>query len=299
MRFAGFFAILLTFTAVFAAAQESPANASVNEQFSRRFETGTRLYEEARMAEAAAFFRQAQEIADNNGDWARALYWVILAQLALADYGSALKDMDELQKAAPDSVYSRDMAYHRGRAYFNHGYYEDALVLFKRFNDSVSADDAEAADKKAAAFFWMGECLYLMGQFDDAERFFAWVVSRYPQSPKAEVSSYRIDLIKQKKIEAELLALLRWSHEESLRTGEDYQRRIMLYEGTLNIYQKRLAELQGAASNPETQAPTVQEQPAEITNDDLIKRAMQLETEVQRRIRELALNQPEINGGQR
>jgi len=142
------------------------------------------------------------------------------------------------------------MAYHRARAYYNQGYFEDALICFKRYNDSVPAGDNEAADRKAAAFFWMGECLYSMGQFGEAEKFYSWVVAKYPNSPKVEVSGYRIDLIKQKKIEAELLSLLRWSHEESLRNSEENQRKIRTYENTLNAYQRRIAELTQGSSQP-------------------------------------------------
>jgi TolA-binding protein len=224
-------------------ALSSAAQESVQAQYLRRFQNGTQFYMEARWHEAAAEFRFAQEIAVNTNDWAQALYWVILTQLALADYGSALRDMDELQRVAPNSIFNRDMLYHRARAYFNHGFFEDALILFNQYNESVSYDDPETADRKAAAFFWMGESLFSMGQFDEAERLYSWVISRYPNSPRVEISGYRIDLIKQKKIEAELLALLRWSHEESLRTSEDYQRRIRTYENILNAYQRRIAEL--------------------------------------------------------
>ena len=113
----------------------------------------------------------------------------------------------------------------------------------------------------------MAECLFAMGQFEDAERFYSWVLASYPESPKREVSSYRIDLIKQKKIESELLALLQWSHEESLRTSEDYQRRMRTYEFTINSYQRRIAELtqaQGAG----TPVPAAQEPELQITPDD-------------------------------
>jgi TolA-binding protein len=220
------------------------AQESFSTQYARKFQNGTRLYKEARLQEAASEFRRAQETAVNNNDWAQALYWVILTELALADYGSAIMDMDELEKKAPNSSFNKDMVYHRARAYFNQGYFEDSLILFKRYNDNVYSGDPEASVRKAAAFFWMGECLYFMGQFDEAEKFYAWVIASYPDSPKNEAAGYRIDLIKQKKIEAELLALLRWSHEESLRTSEDYQRRIRTYEYTLNAYQRRIAELQ-------------------------------------------------------
>ena len=246
---AGFWLLLsglMLFTAEISIAQEG-----VRSQYAGRFQNGAFFYSEARWQEAAAEFRFAQEIAENQEDWEQALYWVILTELAFADYGSALRDMNDLERYAPNSVYTRDMVYHRARAYFNQGYFEDALVLFIRYNESITSDDAESIDRKAAAFFWMGECLYSMGQLDEAENFYSWVISMYPTSPKVEVSSYRIDLIKQKKIENELLALLRWSHEESLRTSEEYQRRIQTYEHTLNAYQRRIAEL---TQNPPAQS---------------------------------------------
>jgi tetratricopeptide (TPR) repeat protein len=229
-------------------AQGLGAQANGNSQYLSIFQEGSRSYGEMRMFEAAAQFRNAQEISKNANDWAQATYWVILTELAMGDYGSAIRDMDELDRVAPKSSFARDMAYHRARAYYNQGFFEDALIYFKRYNDSVPPDGDEAADRKAAAFFWMGECLYSMGQFGEAEKFYSWVVAKYPNSPKVEVSGYRIDLIKQKKIEAELLSLLRWSHEESLRNSEENQRKIRTYENALNAYQRKIAELtQGAA----------------------------------------------------
>jgi tetratricopeptide (TPR) repeat protein len=229
-------------------AQGLGAQSNGNSQYLLIFQEGSRSYGEMRMFEAAAQFRNAQEISKNANDWAQATYWVILTELAMGDYGSAIRDMDELDKVAPRSSFARDMAYHRARAYYNQGFFEDALICFKRYNDSIPSGDNEAADRKAAAFFWMGECLYSMGQFGEAEKFYSWVVAKYPNSPKVEVSGYRIDLIKQKKIEAELLSLLRWSHEESLRNSEENQRKIRTYENALNAYQRKIAELTQGAS---------------------------------------------------
>jgi tetratricopeptide (TPR) repeat protein len=263
-------------------AQGLPAQQSGNSQYLLKFQEGSRSYSQTRMFEAAAHFRDAQEISRNANDWAQATYWVILTELALGDYGSAIRDMDELDRIAPKSSFARDMVYHRARAYYNQGYFEDALVYFKRYNDSIASSDNEAADRKAAAFFWMGECLYSMGQFNEAEKFYSWVITKYPNSPKIEVSGYRIDLIKQKKIEAELLSLLRWSHEESLRTSEDYQRRIRTYENTLNAYQRRITELtQGGLPPMPSNVEELPEAVPESGDDDLLKkRAIQLENEV-------------------
>jgi len=54
---------------------------------------------------------------------------------------------------------------------------------------------------------------------------------------------YRLALIDQKQIEAELLELLKWTHEEALNTMEEYQRRERSYEQALISYQKRIADM--------------------------------------------------------
>jgi tetratricopeptide (TPR) repeat protein len=274
------------------------AQKSGNSHYLYKFQEGNRFYGESRMYEAAAQFRRAQEISDNANDWAQATYWVILTELALGDYGSALVDMDELDRIAPKSSFSRDMVYHRARTYYNQGYFEDALIHFKRYNDSVASNDIETADRKAAAFFFMGECLYSMGQLNEAEKFYSWIIAKYPNSPKIEISGYRIDLIKQKKIEAELLSLLRWSHEESLRTSEDYQRRIRTYENTMNAYQRRIAELTqgGLPSQPADieELPAV-EPPSYNDSDPLKTRAMQLENSVEQILEQYGQNSGGLN----
>ena len=250
--------ILFLISAVFAHAQETAAA-----QFSRRFENGTQLYRLSRFAESSAEFRRAQEIAVNNNDRTRALYWVILSQMALSDFGSAIIDITELDRIAPNSYFAIDMVYHRGRVYHLQGYFEEALFMFNRYINSTNDTDRISAERRAAAFFWMGESLYSMGQFEEAQRFYSLVIGRYPSSPKVEAAAYRLDLIQQLNIQAELLALLQWSHEESLRTSEEFQRTIRTYEHTLNMYQRRITDLLSTQENT-----SVYIVPVDI-NDDL------------------------------
>ncbi|MCL2765556.1 MAG: tetratricopeptide repeat protein [Treponema sp.] len=276
--------------------------ADENGQFLRRFHNGAGLYSLQKWQEAVIEFRRAQEMATNTNDFSRAIYWVILSELALADYGSALRDMDELQRIAPNSHYARDMVYHRARINFNLGYFEDALVLFNNFLSSTGDTDRESSDRRAAAFFWMGESLFAMGQLDEAEKFYAWVIGRYPESLKIEASSYRIDLIKQKKIENELLALLQWSHEESLRTSEEFQRTIRTYEHTLNLYQRRIAELSATVSLQELSVPEivppVVEVPVSNPMDNLMEKARQLGINVDDILKhETVETRESLNGG--
>jgi septal ring factor EnvC (AmiA/AmiB activator) len=122
-----------------------------------------------------------------------------------------------------------------------------------------------------------------MGQWDNAERFYTLVIDRFPTSPKYDVSVYRLDLIRQRRIEAELLALLQWSHEESLRTSEDYQRRLRTYEHTLNAYQRRIAEL---SQNNQEITPTLENIPAtdsdwQSLHESLLERARRLNRELE------------------
>jgi len=291
--------LLLLLVCAVLGAQESP-----QAQYTRRYQNGIQLYKLARYQEAAIEFRRAQEIASTANDKSAALYWIILSQLAYSDFGSAVRDMEELSRIAPNSPYTRDMLYHRGRVYYNQGYFEEALYFLNRYNQSTTDADQQSADRRAASFFWMGECLYSMGQFEEAEKFYAWVVARYANSPKVEAASYRLDLIKQKKIEFELLALLQWSHEESLRTSEDYQKTLRTYEYTLNMYQRRIAELSntentiqnmnkhefmpsGDPQQPIENVPATEskinepEKTEYVYNDLLIERAKQLGNEVQ------------------
>ncbi|GHV94734.1 hypothetical protein AGMMS50293_10540 [Spirochaetia bacterium] len=236
--FKPFLMSLLFFSTAFAFSQEMGKGDT--SYFSYHFQNGVSLYQEARWLEAAAELRSAQETAENTRQWSEALYWVILTELAASDFGSALRDMDELEKGAPESSRNADLVYHRARAYYYLGYYEEALVLFKRYADGAGPG---GESRKATAMYWMGECLYAMGQLEKAGDFFNWIIEQYPGSSKYETASYRLDLIKQKKIEVELLALLKWSHEESLRTTEEYQRKERTYEQALNAYQRRIAEL--------------------------------------------------------
>jgi tetratricopeptide (TPR) repeat protein len=259
------------------------------QEFLQRYQNGTLLFQSSHWLEASIEFRRAQENALDMEDWSRALYWVVLSELANSDYGSAIRDMDELERKAPNSGYTRDMAYHRGRVYFNQGFFEDSLILFRRYLDSIFEEDSETENRRAAAFFWIGECLYTMGQFDEALKFYEWVVERFPQSPKIEVSLYRIDLIKHKKVEAELLALLQWSHEESLRNGEDFQRQIRTYEYTINQYQRRVAEL-SAGQNQELISQLTDNDPLsdnwQSIYDRLLERARRLNRELEQMINE-------------
>ncbi|MDR2177337.1 MAG: tetratricopeptide repeat protein [Treponema sp.] len=209
---------------------------------------GLEFYGQGRWREAITEFRRSQEEALDPELKAEALYWIALSEISARDYAGAIQDIEMLERISPESKRLREVPYHKSRALYYLGRYEEALILLKLYTDSIGGSSplpagSEAAARKSAAFYWMGECLYAMGQLDYAREIFNIITQDYPRSAKFEASSYRLALIHQKKIEEELLNLLKWSHEESLKAIEEYQRRERSYDQALIAYQKRIADL--------------------------------------------------------
>jgi tetratricopeptide (TPR) repeat protein len=213
--------------------------ASAASPFAHRLQRGVGLYRESRWREAIAELRLAREQAENPRQTSEALYWIALAELSASDYEAALKDMDALEYSGGERVV--DIAYHRGRAYYYLGFYDEAIALL--YDYAAKAGSGERA-RVSAAYYWIGECLLSLGQIERAKDFFNAITEQYPESAKYEAASYRIALINQKKVEAELLEMIKWSHEESLKSIEENKRRERTYDQALNAYQKQIAEYQ-------------------------------------------------------
>lgn len=228
---------LLVANPVFAQNGGNPGDSGAASVFAQRLTRGVNFYRESRWTDAIAELRLAQAEAANTRQRSEALYWIALAELSASEYESALRDMDDLERLGGSRTV--DIAYHRGRAYYYLGYYEEAIVLLNEY--ASKAGEGEKA-RVSSAYYWIGECLLALGQSERARDFFQLIIERYPGSVKHEAASYRIALINQKKVETELLALLKWSHEESLKTIEDYRRRERSYDQALNVYQKEAAE---------------------------------------------------------
>ncbi|MDR2403173.1 MAG: tetratricopeptide repeat protein [Spirochaetaceae bacterium] len=214
-----------------------------NQTFVSNLERGVDLYGAGRWGEAIRELRRVQVEAANIGQRAEALYWIILAELGAGEYQTALRDMDELERLVPGNPRYADIPYYRGRANYYIGNYDEALVIFSEYADHIISDTPGEGARKPTALYWIGECLYSLGQLEDADDIFLLVMEQYPQSTKYEAASYRRILMNQKKIEAELLAMLKWSHEESLKTIEEYQRRERSYDQAIIAYQKRIADM--------------------------------------------------------
>jgi TolA-binding protein len=204
-------------------------------------QAGIRLYGEGKWRDAVVELRRVQ--AAQPSQRAEAQYWIFLAELAAGEYDAAIQDIEELERIDPRGPRGAEIPYHKGRVLYYLGRYDEAVVLLKSYADGIDEVSLEDGTRKAAALYWIGECLFSMGQLDRAFEVFTLVTDQYPQSVKFEAASYRIALINQKKVESELLTILKWSHEESLKTVEEYQRRERSYDQAIIAYQKRIAEM--------------------------------------------------------
>ena len=236
-----FFALFLAITGYVPA--QSP-----QDQLHSRLIAGINLYSQGKWQEAVSELRRVQVEAPSRELRGEALFWISMAELSAGEYEEALQDMDALEAADPQSRRLKELPYHRGRVLYYLGRYNEAIVLLKGYADSLAplpgaVQSPAEMSQRAAALYWTGECLFSMGQLDRAAEIFLLITQEYPGNPKYEASLYRLDLIKQKKVENELLGLLKWSHEESLKNMEEYRRREASYDQALSAYQKRINDM--------------------------------------------------------
>ncbi len=201
-----------------------------------RLDQGLSLFERSDFAGSLSVFQGLLLDAKAKAHHPAAAYWSALAFVGLKDYQNADRQIGLfLAKYQGDPLYA-DALYQQGRIAYLAKDNERALRTFQTFLESFPDSDLYAS-----ALFWSGECLFQLGRLEQAERVFQAIVKGYPEGVKTEAANYRLNLIDLKYREDELLMLLKWSHEESLRIVEEYQRREKAYEQAVNAYQRQWA----------------------------------------------------------
>jgi outer membrane protein assembly factor BamD (BamD/ComL family) len=168
---------------------------------------------------------------------ADAVYWSAMSYLALGDVPNAQRSLNAFLKEYPRHANVPDALYQRARLFCMTEEYEESLRMFGSFLESYPSHPFVPS-----ALYWTGDCLFSLGRLPEAESIFRTVIKDYPGSVKYEASNYKLSLIRYKYREDELLTLLKWSHEESLRVIEEFQRREKAYEQALSVYQRRLSD---------------------------------------------------------
>jgi tetratricopeptide (TPR) repeat protein len=205
----------------------APRNAVAQTQGSR-LEQGLSLYRAGYWADAALELRRSRMEAANAGQAAESLYWLSLAEFFLGDYEAALRDMDELQRIAPAGLRIDSRLYYKGRALYYVNRPEEALAAFRLYEAFLmrfSVDTPRIVAQKITLTYWIGECLYALGRHDQAAEFFAAVVRAKPRIEQYEAALYRLAILRQNRLQGEILGVLDWSYSEYLRLAEKYRER--------------------------------------------------------------------------
>lgn len=190
-----------------------------------------------------------------------ALYWTAIASIAIADNPAAERAIATFLTSFPGNAHTPDLLYQKGRILHGKGDFQAALISFSTFMSMAPNNDLYPS-----ALYWSGECLYSLGRLDEARRAFSVVVDKYPSSVKMEAASFKRDLIGLEFREEELLRLLTWSHEESLRAIEDFRRKERAYEQAISVYQKQIADSRrGASSDAERELSDLRAQVADLS----------------------------------
>ena len=116
------------------------------------------------------------------------------------------------------------------------------------------------------SYYWVGESLFALGHLEEAVKVYRKIIYDFPKSYKTDAARYRVSIIELKYREQELMKFLKWSHEESLKTLEEFQIREKTYEQAIAAYQKKLSEYAEAGTERKIEELTldVREKEAEV-----------------------------------
>lgn len=199
---------------------------------------GIEAFEQADYQVAMYRFREILSNSKEKNFHGDAYFWIARTYLALSQLEEASKHLEYFLTKFPENPYIMEGMYEKGRLLYLQRQFTECIEHLDRFLKKYP-DSPYAAN----AYYWIGEATFSLGHLKEAERIFHFVVTQFPTSFRAEASRYRLDIIKLKYREEELLKLLQWSHEEHLKALEEFQKREAVYLETIKTYQRRVALL--------------------------------------------------------
>lgn len=169
-----------------------------------------KLYSQAKYDESIILFREIILSSKNDNLIAESYFWLAKAYI----------DSNKLKLAETNLEYYLTNYKTTGLNY-PEAFYEKGRLLFlqEQFQASVKQlnsfiENYPNNSLLSNAYYWIGECLYALGQYDDSGFYFNIVLTKYPNSIKEEASRYKLRLIEHKKSELTLQNLLKWSQEQ-------------------------------------------------------------------------------------
>jgi TolA-binding protein len=206
-----------------------------------------------------------------------AFFWLSKSYVVLRQLDDAERSLESYLLNYKDHPSYSEGFYLKGRLLFMQDELESSIQVFQSFISQYPESSF-----LPNAYFWIGESLFLLGNFDSSIKIFQALLQDYPRSIKIEAAKYRISLIKLKKRENELLKLLKMSHEELLKTLEEFQKKERTYEQAIAAYQKRIAAMGKADRDAEIKSLREQLQDKEREIADLKSKVEEYEQRLQK-----------------
>jgi hypothetical protein len=223
---------------------------------------GKDLFQTGSYREALSQFRQVltdPEFTDLRGD---AYFWTAKTLIALDRFSEADQNLEYFLTRHSENRNIPEAEYLRARIHFLEHNFEAAVQLFAKF-----VRNHQRSPFVPNAYYWTGESLFSLGRYEEAKDFFQVIVDRFQASSRYDAARYRIDVITLKEREEELLTLLQWVQEESLKNLNDFRLRESTYEQALSsIGQDQNSQNQNQSSELQR---TQREKELEIQLDQL------------------------------
>ncbi len=219
---------LLYITAVSATAQNT---VSVS-----KLDMGIKSFGVADYETALNYFREVIIDSGLKSYHSDAYFWIAKSYMALRKLDNAEQNLEFFISNFPEHRFYPEALYQKGRLLFLQQDYENCIQENQKYIEKYPE-----APFTANAYYWTAESLYSLGRLQEAEKIYSYITYKYPSSYKVESANYRLGLIEQKYREESLIDLLKLTHEEYLKSLEEFQVREKTYEKALDNYQKRLS----------------------------------------------------------
>jgi outer membrane protein assembly factor BamD (BamD/ComL family) len=193
-------------------------------------------FQAGRYDQALVSFRGIVNARNDDPQKPAASFWLAKTLLAAGRLDEAAGALSSYLANWPKADDRAEALYLQGRVFHQQEDFEAAIRVFQAF-----LAEYPASPFSANAWFWSAESLYGLGRLEEASVLYQKVIREYPTSAKVEAAQYKASLIGLTQREQELSRLLKWSHEEFLRTIEEYQRRQESSDQAIEALQKRLA----------------------------------------------------------
>ena len=214
---------------------------------------GTAAFAAAKYSESLISFRDIIIDTKLKSYHPDAYFWIAKSYMALKQLDNAEENLDFFIINYPSHRYYQEALYQKGRLMYLQGDYENCIQDNYNFLDNYP-DSPFAAN----AYFWIAESLFSLGRLEDAESIYSHIIYKYPASYKVESSNYRLAVIEQKYREESLVELLKLTHEEYLKSIEEFQIREKTYEKALDSYRKKLSLIDSGSQDQSGQTLSVE-----------------------------------------